>query len=330
MDIRQLRYFVKIVETGSLSKASKQLFVAQPALSQQISKLEEYVGRPLLIRSSKGVKPNQNGQALYHHARLVLRQFDQAISIAKAENETVQGMVSIGLPATTVAALGLDLIKRLRERYPGILINVVEAMSGHIDQLIHQNQLDLAVLFNDEHDDELVIEPLMVEELFLFLSEDSKLLPPDQTTVTVAEVAALPLIVPTSSHGLRRRIETEFSKYGLGMNVVAEIDSLALLMNCVHQDIAATIKPRGAIMQEADGGRKWRCLAFSDAHLRRSNFLYSLPPESMTPATNIVAAELKGAVQDLIDNPAIKGFEQFPTQGNPTSINNGKTKLTAI
>ncbi len=194
MDIRQLRYFVKIVETGSLSKASKQLFVAQPALSQQISKLEEFIGKPLLVRSSKGVKPNQNGQALYHHARLVLRQFDQAISIAKAENDTVQGMVSIGLPATTVAALGLNLVKRLREHFPGILINVVEAMSGHIDQLIHQNQLDLAVLFSDEHDDELIVEPLMVEELFLFLSEDSKLLPPDQTTAVHYTHLTLPTI----------------------------------------------------------------------------------------------------------------------------------------
>jgi LysR family tcuABC transcriptional regulator len=68
MDLRQLRYFAQIVESGGLSKASRQLFIAQPALSQQLCKLESEVNR-----SSKGVVPANNGLALYHRARFVLR-----------------------------------------------------------------------------------------------------------------------------------------------------------------------------------------------------------------------------------------------------------------
>jgi len=79
MDLRQLRYFTQIVESGSLSKASRQLFIAQPALSQQLSKLEAEVGKPLLNRSSRGVAPTDNGLALYHHARFMLRQLEQAV-----------------------------------------------------------------------------------------------------------------------------------------------------------------------------------------------------------------------------------------------------------
>ena len=82
MNLRQLRYFTQIVESGSLSKASRQLFIAQPALSQQLSKLEDEVGKPLLKRSSRGVAPTENGLALYHHARFMLRQLEQAMSIA--------------------------------------------------------------------------------------------------------------------------------------------------------------------------------------------------------------------------------------------------------
>lgn len=309
MDIRQLRYFVKIVELGSLSRAAKLLYVAQPALSQQIAKLEEDVGKPLFVRTARGVSPTVNGQALYHHAKLVLRQFDQALSIAQAEFGAVQGMVSVGLPATTVAAIGLPLITRVRALYPGILINVVEAMSGHIDQLIRQNQLDLAVLFSGDLSSELTIEPLLVEELFLILPEDSPLLPPGQESVTLHEAAAIPLILPTSTHGLRRRIEAELQSRGLAANVVAEIDSLSLLMNCVAAGIGATIKPMGAIMQEGPKGRKWRCLSFADARLRRSNFLYSLPPASLTPSATVVANALKDVVTDLIADPAWRGFE---------------------
>lgn len=309
MDIRQLRSFVRIVDLGSLSQAAKQLHVAQPALSQQMAKLEDDIGRPLLIRSARGVVPTENGRALYHHARLILRQFDQALSIARAENSEVQGMVTVGLPATTVAAIGLPLIQRLRSRYPGILINVVEAMSGHIAQLINQSQLDLAVLFAGNLSDRLTVEPLMIEELFLFLPDDSRLLPEGQTSVSIAEAAALPLILPTSSHGLRKRIATEFESRALTMNVVAEIDSLSLLMTCVHQHIGATIKPMGAIMQEGPKGRKWRCLRFSDAQLRRSNFLYSLPSGQLSPAATIVAGELKQSVCDLIADTGWAGFE---------------------
>ena len=80
MDLRQLRYFVQIVESGSLAKASRQLFIAQPALSQQMARLEDEVGKPLLLRSSRGVTPTENGEALYHHAKFMLRQMEQAAS----------------------------------------------------------------------------------------------------------------------------------------------------------------------------------------------------------------------------------------------------------
>src|SRR5512139_2286558 len=148
VDLRQLRYFAQIVESGSLSKASRQLYIAQPALSQQLGKLESEVGKPLLQRSSRGVVPTENGLALYHHARFMLRQLDQAMSVARLGSGAVHGMVSVGLPATTVAALGLPLVRRVRERYPSILLNVVEGMSGHLAQMMRVGKLDLAVLFS--------------------------------------------------------------------------------------------------------------------------------------------------------------------------------------
>ncbi|HEY7687314.1 MAG TPA: LysR substrate-binding domain-containing protein [Dongiaceae bacterium] len=322
MDIRQLRYFVQIVECGSLSKASRQCHVAQPALSQQLAKLEDMVGKPLLHRSSKGVWPTDNGLALYHHARFMLRQHDQALSIARSEAGAIQGMVSVGLPATTVSAIGLPLVRRIRERYPGVLLNVVEGMSGHIGQLMRMGQLDLAVLFSNDVARDLTIEPLMVEELFLIVPEGSALVPRRQTAISIAEAAELPLILPTGSHGLRQRIAAEFDNRGLTVNVVAEIDSLSLLMNCVHDGIGATIKPMGAVMQEGARGRKWRCLPFSDVRFRRRNFLYSLPPERLTAVAAMVTSELKETVGELVESKVWPGFEGVaptPSQRIPAS-----------
>ncbi|MBW3097229.1 LysR substrate-binding domain-containing protein [Pseudohoeflea coraliihabitans] len=309
MDIRQLRYFVQIVDSGSLSKASRAFHIAQPALSQQIAKLEEQVGKPLLNRTHKGVTPTDNGLALYHHARFMLRQLDQALSIARSETAEVQGMVTVGLPATTVAAMGLPLVRRIRERYPGILLNVVEGMSGHIGHLMRMGQLDLAVLFSQELAPDVSVEALLSEELFLIIPEHSQLVAKDKSSVSTSEVADIPLILPTSSHGLRQRITAVFENRGLSTKVVAEIDSLSLLMDAVHDDIGATIKPIGAVMKEGGHGRAWRFLTFSDVSFRRRNFLHFLPPERLTTAAAMVAGELKQVARELTLQKKWPGFE---------------------
>lgn len=309
MDLRQLRYFAQIVESGSLSKASRQLFIAQPALSQQVSKLEEEVGKPLLNRSSRGVAPTENGLALYHHARFMLRQLDQALSIARQESGAVQGMVSVGLPATTVAALGLPLVRRVRERFPNVMLNVVEGMSGHLAQMMRLGQLDLAVLFASDIAFDLSVDPLLEEELFVILPTASTLVAPGRTGVSIAEAAALPLILPTGTHGLRRRIAAEFEQRNLSARIVAEIDSLSLLMNCVYAGMGATIKPMAAVFLEGERGRKWRTLSVTDARMRRPNYLYSLAPERLSPAAAMVAAELKDTARELIETGAWSGVE---------------------
>ncbi len=150
MDLRQLRYFVSIVDNGSMNKASRQLYIAQAALSQQLAKLESEVGKLLLHRSAKGVTPTENGLALYHHARFMLRQLDQALSVARQETGEAQGMVSVGLSPSTLSAIGLPLVERVRERHPNILLNVIEGLSGHLTHMMRRRQLDLAVLFNSD------------------------------------------------------------------------------------------------------------------------------------------------------------------------------------
>ena len=315
MDLRQLRYFTQIVESGSLSKASRQLFIAQPALSQQLSKLEVEVGKPLLNRSSRGVTPTENGLALYHHARFMLRQLDQALSIARKESGAVHGMVSVGLPATTVSALGLPLVRRVRERYPSIMLNVVEGMSGHLGQMMRMGQLDLAVLFSSDVAQDDSVDPLLEEELFVMLPRHSTLVAPRRTSVTIAEAAALPLVLPTGEHGLRRRIAAEFEQRNLTPRIVAEIDSLSLLMNCVYDGIGATIKPMAAVYLEGARGRQWRALSVSDARLSRRNYLYSLPPQSLSTAASVVAVELKATAVELVETGTWAGVKAIPPPG---------------
>ena len=307
MDLRQLRYFAQIVESGSLSKASRCLFVAQPALSQQIAKLEDEVGKPLLQRSTRGVTPTDNGLALYHHARFVLRQLDQALSIARQESGEVRGMVSVGLPATTVLAIGLPLMKCIRAKYPGILLNVVEGMSGHIGHMMRLGQLDLAILFSNDVSSKLDATLLLEEELFVLLPTNSSFVPRGRNSITVAEVAKLPLILPTSTHGLRKRVVAEFERRNLTPHVVAEIDSLSMLMSCVYEGMGVTIKPMSALQPEAARGKDWRALTISDARITRRNYLYSIASDLLSPAASAVAKEIEETARSLVVSREWKG-----------------------
>ncbi|MGB3287833.1 MAG: LysR substrate-binding domain-containing protein [Burkholderiaceae bacterium] len=309
MDLRQLHYFTVIVESGSMAKASRRLYIAQPSLSQQVAKLEEEVGKQLLSRSSKGVTPTENGLALYHQARFILRQVDQALTIARRDSAEVHGMTSIGLPATTVMAMGLPLLRRLRERYPNILLNVVEGMSGHLAKMLRAGELDMAILFTPDAAPDLVATPLLEEELFVLLPKASPLVEQGRTSLTLTETAQLPLILPTGTHGLRRRISAEFERRNLLAKVVVEIDSLSLLMRCVYEGMGATIKPFAALNHEVDSANQWRALSISDTRISRRNYLYTAPVAMLSPAASLVATEIQNMARSLAssgDWPAVR------------------------
>jgi LysR family tcuABC transcriptional regulator len=309
MDMRQLRYFVQIVESGSLAKASRQLFIAQPALSQQMARLEDEVGKALLLRSSRGVTPTDNGEALYHHAKFMLRQLDQAVAVARQDTAAISGRVALGLAPTTVCQLGLPLLQHLLTKYPGIKLNVVEGLSGHLEHMTRVGQLDLAVLFSQNAASELSVEPLLEEELFVILPADNPLVARGRQSLTLQEVAALPLILPSPGHGLRRRIAIEFERKNLPLDAVAEVDSLPLLMSCVASGIGVTIKPMAAIHALGDQPARWRWLRIADAEMTRTNYLYALPPHKLSPCAAVVRSELKALVHQLVVRGEWRGVE---------------------
>jgi len=301
MDMRQLRYFVQIVESGSLAKASRQLFIAQPALSQQMARLEDEIGKALLLRSSRGVSPTENGEALYHHAKFMLRQLDQAVSVARQETAVLSGRVTLGLAPTTVCQLGMPLLRHLRDKYPGVLLNIVEGLSGHLEHMTRVGQLDLTVLFSRNAAAELSCETLLEEDLFVILPAESTLVPAGRNSLTLREVAALPLIIPSPGHGLRRRIALEFERANLPLDALAEIDSLPLLMHCIADGMGATIKPMAATHALGDEPRRWRTLSISDAQMSRSNYLYALPPQKLSPCAAVVRDELRRVVRGMVE-----------------------------
>src|SRR5208282_4287764 len=114
MDLRQLRYFVGIVQAGSLSRAADRLHVAQSAISHHLSSLEAELERQLVTRGPKGILLTEAGSVLYRHAEAILRHVEFAKQDAMSALNVPSGRVSIGFPVALASILAPELFVRVR------------------------------------------------------------------------------------------------------------------------------------------------------------------------------------------------------------------------
>ena len=279
MELRQLRYFVRVVEAGSIGRAAMSIGMVTSALSQQISRLEGELSTRLLQRSASGVVPTGAGLAFFRQAQLALRHADDAVQAA--QQARLAGHVSVGLSSTTAAILGAPFLQAMNERYPDIRLHLVEALSGHLADMLNGRLLDLAIVFQAESARRWSIMPLLDEPLFLCARRDMPELPAGQTT-RLADIAHLPLVLPSPRHGLRALVNNAFLQLGQTPRVVAEVDGLSLLMDVVQLGSAATIQPSSATARIAPG--QLHMARIDDAQLFRPNLLVSLSDDELSPA----------------------------------------------
>ena len=277
MELRQLHYFVCVVELGSMGRAAQQLGVGTSALSQQISRLESELATRLLQRTSTGVVPTEAGLAFWAQAQLAIRHAGAAK--AAARHARLSGQVSVGMAPSTGAVLGLPFLLAMRERYPDIGVRLVETLSGNLASMIGMRQLDLAVLFQAERAQRWSVMPLLEERLFVIARQDVF---PEQGPLNFGQIAGLPLILPSDQHGLRSLIEAAAARAGVLLNITLEIDGLAMLMDAVRAGLGATIQPGAATARLDDP--ELVALEIADAQARRPNLLVSLSDDELSPA----------------------------------------------
>ncbi|PWE48391.1 LysR family transcriptional regulator [Thioclava sp. NG1] len=245
MDVRKLYSFVKIIDIGSITRASAILHIAQPALSQQIAALEAHYGKPLLVRSKRGVVPTEAGKVLYRHSQLILRQMEEAELDIQSASEDIRGLVRVGLaPLGLGSLLAAQLINKLREDFPGIVLYVNENVGGGtMSELIMTGKMDVALIFDPGAIPTLSFEKISTEELhFVTISNSFE----NGGELTFAEAVARPLILPSKIHTLRQVIDTTLARAGLTARVIAQTESVSVLSNALGEGLGDTILPLSA------------------------------------------------------------------------------------
>lgn len=296
MELRQLRYFVRIIETGSKGSAAQDLDIGVSALSQQMSRLENELAIRLLQRTSRGVTPTNAGLAFYSQAQLALRHADDAILAAREAR--LSGHVSVGMAPSTASILGIPFIHAMQENYADVRLHVVESLSGNLERMINTRQIDLAVVFQKDKILRWSARPILEEQLFLIGSHALLAALPDNP-ITPEQLAGIPLIMPSQGHGLRGRLDAVCQEHALNVEIVAEIDGLALLMRAVRDGLGATLQP-GAAISHLDNDAL-RVIGVHNPVLSRPNFLVSLSDDELTPAGLAARVVLTKVMRQLVD-----------------------------
>lgn len=294
MEFRQLKYFVRIVELCSFSKAAQDLFIAQPALSNQISNLEKELNTQLLSRSVRGVTPTEAGKTLYRHAQAIIRQIEHLKYEVENESANPKGSVSIGIPTSVSNVLASPLIAATQKRYPEIKLQIVESLSGHLEELVSTGRIEMSLLFSSPLTDSqksdkatsfsLVKIPILEEELFLQTTAALS----NKKMITLKAAAKLNFVLPGKSNATRQLIDLAFAKVGITPKVVTELDSLSTIQSVVEDGLGATILSLSAFIGNQKD-RRSRAYSIQNAALTRTVSLCTSNTVALSSAAKCIA-----------------------------------------
>jgi LysR family transcriptional regulator, nitrogen assimilation regulatory protein len=250
VDFKKLSSFVKIVDTGSMSRAANTLRIAQPALSQQVAALEAHFKQKLLLRSNHGVVPTEAGFTLYRHAQAMLKQLEQSQRDVTKATTSLQGHVSIGLATFSGAAnFAGPLLLALADKHPDVVLNVSDSFGHILSELVISGRLDMALIYSFGAIKGTRLQPLFREEFFLVAPRSLKLPGRPDEPVELAALQGIKMLMPSSYHFMRKLIEASFAHVRIAPRVAAEIESLTTLRVALNAGLGPTILPSSAAEQ---------------------------------------------------------------------------------
>jgi LysR family transcriptional regulator, nitrogen assimilation regulatory protein len=298
LDIKQLRYFMGVLESKSITKAAEHLYVAQPALGLQIRKLEEELGVELFVRHSRGVAPTEAGLLLAQHATVLLRQFARARQDLLDFARSPHGRVSVGLTPTVTSVLVAEFAARCRAEYPDVVLSISGGLSERLIEWVEEDQIDLSLSYNRSQVGGLTCEPMADEKLyFIEATLDGKALETD--TIPLAEIAKHALVMPSRPHLLRVLVDDSMAAAGMDPQIVFEMDSVAAMKELAMNGIASMIMPIGAVRREIGDGRL-RARRVVEPDLSRTLYLVQSERRPASKGINAVTRLLRETVKDFL------------------------------
>ena len=232
MELRHLRYFVAVAETGSLTVAAeKKLYTSQPSLSRQIKDLEDQVGTSLLSRSSRGITLTDAGKAFLDHARLALHQVDAAVEAARRASQPAKQRFSMGFLTGQEMTWLPEAMLVLRAELPNIDVTVSSDYSPDLGEAVARGRMDVAFM-RAEPELDLIYRRVSQEPLVALMPSDHPLTA--RTSVRAKDLIGLPFIaMANKARVLRSVIDQYLEQAGVEITPAQLVDNPAMVMSLV-------------------------------------------------------------------------------------------------
>lgn len=257
MDIRQLKYFVHVVELGSFSRAAAFLHIAQPALSRQIMTLETELEERLLVRNGRGAAPTEAGKRLLSHARLIIDLFDRAYEDMENARLGRTASIAIGMPGSLSTSVGTPLLRMLNDQMPETKVHMLVGRSTQLQEWLLSGRLDMAVLFDAPNSPMLDIQELLEDNLHLIEARPEEETAQEGPPIEFAAMADFPIIMTSRPSRVREILESAFSRQGRKLVVQCELDSLVTTFDLIQDGAGRSVSSRRLSRSLSDTRRVW-------------------------------------------------------------------------
>ena len=241
MEFLHLTTFATVAQLGSFTTAARSLHLSQSSISQHIKALEEEVGTPLFIRTTRQVRLTDAGERFLGHAHRLLNQTAQIQQDMTQLAEGVQGHTTVGtLPSLAVHLLA-PAIHRLQQRYPEVQVQIKEGTQLELEANLQSGEVDFGVLELPAHTQQMQSRILLREPYHLLVPQGHRLAARRQ--VRLQEVANEKFIVFPASARSRETLGQAFHHMGCNVQIAVEVASALTLASMVQAGVGVALAP---------------------------------------------------------------------------------------
>lgn len=250
MNIRQLRIFKKVCEEGSITKAAESLFISQPAVSNAINQLEEYLKTSLFDRISRGIQLNETGKLfLIKTTRLLELYDDLGQNIQKLEENAT---IKIGSSITIASFILPKVISKFKTICKDTPINITVDNARKIEDMIIKNRIDLGLVEGIVYNDDLISIPFSSYELVGICSPRHRF--SKEKSIDVRSLIKEEFLLREKGSAIRDTFDSALLLHGISINPTLTSVNSGAIIEAVKEDLGVSILPRCKIKREIEAG----------------------------------------------------------------------------
>ena len=246
MELRLLRTFKAVAETGSFTQAASRIHLTQAAVSVHIRQLEEEAGAPLFLRVNKKLYLTEPGRALLGHADKILRAHDEAKAELAAIGGPSRGHLHVGVASTAITANPLpEILSEIKRRYALLDLSVAGGTSERIVRQILDGNIDVGLVSLPVEASDVRTETLRSDKLVAVVPPQHRLA--RARVIGSEDLTSEPLILGEKGGNTRRLIDLFFEKNKLEPKIVMELQRTEAIIKMVELGFGVTILPRSSV-----------------------------------------------------------------------------------